>query len=142
LIKNNAQVLVVGYNDKFSSTNPNKKFGATPLETLARETIEESGHHILPENATLVYKEEVPDNRNGKYGAIHTKYFYLVTEFTGTTFDFEGPNPIDGETSAPIWIPAELAIKVVFHKHLKALQNAFEYLCEDKKYAIALMNVM
>lgn len=143
---NDLWILLNPYDSGFHRKNHsshNKRAGESKEDAFKREILEETGYQVLPENSTLIYEKEVPDNRSGKLGAVHTKYFYLVTEFTGTAFTFEGPNPIDGETAAPIWIPASLAVKLIFGGHSKALQNAFEYLCGiDKKYAIALMNLM
>ncbi len=66
-----------------------------------------------------------------------------MKEFTGNLFTFDGPNPIDGETAAPLWVPAQLFVKVVFGGHLKAVKIAIQELSmENREYAISLMNLL
>ena len=137
--------LGVPYNSRFylkGESRHNKKSGETPEEAVIREVLEETGVQIISKNLTLAHTKSIPDNRPGKIGQNHCKYFYLVTEFTGTLFTFDGPNPIDGETAAPIWIPAELFLKKIFRGHLDAVQISIGKLMEmNREYAYALMNV-
>ncbi len=107
-----------------------KRYGETPLETVIREFFEETGFIVQPEDLVLLYSFEIDDNRSERKGMKHTKYFYLVDikKCAGTLFDFEGPNPIDGETAAPVLIPARLFTEVVFKGHLVAVNKAIEKL--------------
>ncbi|MBK5215930.1 MAG: NUDIX hydrolase [Candidatus Pacebacteria bacterium] len=121
----------------------NKKTGETPETAAVRELLEETGIQIKKDSLDLVFEKDILDNRSGRVGKFHTKYFYLVTKFTGNLFTFEGENPMDGETAAPIWIPASLFVKVVFGGHLTAVNSAIKNLCmQDRKYAYALMNLL
>lgn len=145
-VTKNIEFLGVPYCSNFyknGESGHNKKSGETPEEALVREVMEETGLHILPDDLKVIWEKKIPDNRPGRVGQFHTKYFYLVEKFTGNLFTFDGPNPIDGETAAPLWIPAQLFVKVVFGGHLKAVQIAIEKLSmENREYAIALMNVL
>ena len=134
--------LGVPYNSHFSrESGHNKKYDELPEQTAIRELLEETGLHTIPANLKLIWEKKIPDNRPGKLGEFHRKYFYLVTEFTGNIFTFEGPNPIDGETAAPIWIPASLFIKQIFGGHLDAIYAVIDDLrMKDRESAYALMN--
>ena len=121
----------------------NKKFGELPDLTVIREIMEETGLQTTSSDLELIFEKKISDNRPGKHGQFHSKFFYLITEFTGNLFTFEGPNPIDGETAAPIWIPAPLFVKVVFGGHLQAVYAAIEALSLlDRDYAYALMSIL
>ncbi len=146
IITKEVYLLGVPYNSRFhlnSENGHNKKFGETPEQTVIRELLEETGLQANREDLTVVWSKEVPDNRLGKSGQSHKKTVYLITKFTGNLFTFEGPNPIDGETAAPLFIPATLFVGEVFKGHLEAVYNAFDALsCESKEYAYALMSLM
>ena len=138
--------LGVPYNSKFhlinSETGHNKKYGEFPEQTVIRELLEETGLQAIVANLELVLQKKIPDSRPGKYGQFHQKFFYLITKFTGNLFTFEGANPIDGETAAPIWIQSSLFVKVLFGGHLEAVYTAIEELkLINRDYAYALMNV-
>ena len=138
--------LGVPYNSHFhigSENGHNKKFGEFPEQTVIRELLEETGLQAISSDLELVLNKKIPDNRPGKVGQYHQKFFYLITEFTGNLFTFEGANPIDGETAAPIWIPASLFIKVLFGGHLEAVYAAIEELnLISRDYAYSLMNLL
>jgi len=125
-------------------SNHNKKIGEVASQAALRELFEETGIQTTPENLDLVLEKKIPDNRSrGTLGQFHFKYFYLVTKFMGNMFNFDGPNPIDGETAAPLWIPANLFVKTIFKGHLEAVNAAIEKLMnEDRQYAHALMNLV
>ncbi len=137
--------LGVPYNSNYHLTGEsghNKKSDENPEQTAIRELMEEAGLHAFPEDLVKVYEKTIPDNRPGKNGQFHSKYFFLVEKYTGQVFEFDGPNPIDGETAAPIWFSASMFVTVLFGGHLKPLQLAIEKLMEkNRDYAHALMNV-
>jgi hypothetical protein len=54
---------------------------------------------------------------------------------------YEGPNHIDGETTAPLWIPAVLFLEIVFKGHLEAVKKSIQKLMGEREYAYALMNI-
>jgi len=142
----NVEFLGLPYNSNFhlkGESGHNKKSGESPEESFIREVMEETGLHITLNDLEPLFEKKIPDNRPGREGEYHTKYFYLVRNFSGNLFTFDGPNPIDGETAAPLWIPAQLFVKVVFGGHLKAVKLAIEKLSmENREYAIALMNIL
>jgi ADP-ribose pyrophosphatase YjhB (NUDIX family) len=124
-----------------------KKAGEKPLETLIREVIEETGLTIFPEYIeTLDASYNIPDKRDPepdpKKKKRHYKYFYFAPKFAGSLFAFEGANPIDGETAAPLLIPAHLFVKVVFPGHLAAVREVIEKLKGiSPEYYYALANL-
>lgn len=136
------------YNSNFFRTNERVrtyKMGMyeTSEETAARETLEEVGVYVKKSDLSLVWESKTPDNRPRYLGQFHCKYFYLATEFTGEGLKFEGANLSERETAAPLWIPAELFVKVIFGGHLKAVNAAIKELCMlDKKYAYSMMNLL
>jgi len=134
------------YNSSFHKENGNghnKKSGETPDQTVTRELLEETGIQVIPSDLELILKKDVPDNRYGMSGKFHSKYFYFVNNFTGNLFTFDGPNPIDGETAAPLLIPAELFIQVLFKGHLESLKVSIIKMMEMKReYTMALFNLI
>ena len=146
LIEKEVEILVVPYNSNFhlkGESGHNKKSGEIVEDALVRETLEETGLQIIPSALKLLIEKKIPDNRPGKVGQFHTKYFYLVSGFTGNLFTFDGPNPIDGETAAPLWVPASMILNLIFGGHKKAVEKAMEELSlQSREYAIALMNVL
>ncbi len=120
--------------------NTNKKLGEHAIETAIREVIEETGLSVLPEDLEkLDASYSITDNRD--VTKKHYKNYYLATKVTGNLFAFSGPNPIDGETAAPVLIPVELFVKVIFGGHKKALESAIQKLLSlNGDYAFALMN--
>jgi ADP-ribose pyrophosphatase YjhB (NUDIX family) len=137
--------LGVPYSSSFHNIGENghnKKMGEFPEHTVIRELLEETGLQAVASDLKLVLNKKIPDNRPGRTGQFHQKFFYLITEFTGNLFTFEGANPIDGETAAPIWIPASVFVKVLFGGHLEAVNKAIEELSLiNIDYAYALMNL-
>lgn len=137
--------LILPYNPYFhldGESGHNKKNNESPEEALAREIMEETGYHTKPENFELIFRYSVPDNRPGKEGQFHSKYFFLVNDFSGTKFDFKGPNPIDGETSAPFWVSASLATSILYYSHTSPLKKAIQMLqLKSIDYAYSLMNI-
>ena len=120
----------------------NKKLGENPEQTVIRELLEETGLQVKLQDLNQICIKKIPNNRPGRNSEFHFKYFYLAMKFTGNLFTFEGPNPIDGETAAPILIPANIFIEVIFKGHLDAVKIAFDKLMEDNRdYAYALMNI-
>jgi hypothetical protein len=142
----NIEFLGVPYNSNFytnSESGHNKRAGESPEDAFIREVLEETGLQINPDSFKELYRKEIPDNRPGKAGKFHTKIYYFVNEFTGNLFTFDGPNPIDAETAAPFWIPADLFIKVIFGGHKKSIEMAIDELClKNRDYAISLMNIL
>jgi len=66
-------------------------------------------------------------------GEMHHKNFYFTSVFSGTIFDFGfGPNPIDHETSSPIWLPLKLFKTVLFGGHQRGLTEVLKHLCQDR----------
>ncbi len=128
-----------------NDNNHNKKSGETPEMTAARELQEETGLYVNTEDLFLVYKKDIPDNRPGKNGKFHTKYFYLVIKISGNPLnllDFPGASHIDAETAAPIMIPSSLFVKSVFGGHLPAIYASIPFLMEiSRENAYALMNL-
>ena len=139
-------ILCLPYNPYFhleGESGHNKKVGESPEDAVLRELMEEAGLHINWEDLEELVKYKVPDNRPNKEGQYHWKYFYLVTKFSGTPFDFEGPNPIDGETAAPMWIPAAMALDVLYYSHKEPLKLAIKKLqAQSVEYAYSLMNII
>jgi len=145
--KESKQVFFLGlpYNSSFYKENESnghtKKNGESPTETAIREGIEETGLLIKECDLKLVYHSFVPNRKDITKN--HHKYFYLVDNFQGTLFDFlDEPNPIDNETSTPIWIPASLFREVLFEGHQKSLRKAIEELKQTSvEYYYALESV-
>lgn len=135
------------YNSSFHKNGDDngntKKHGETPIQTAIREAMEETGL-ILKENdleELINSKYEVPD-RDFQSIIVHTKHFFLAKKFSGTTFEFDGPNPIDGETAAPVWISAGLFKQVLWGGHKKAFKEALQILSEDREICMSIMNLL
>ncbi len=132
------------YNSSFYKTEDEKnghtkRQGETPEECAVRETIEESGLQIKKED--LIVALEFSVNDRVRIGQKHWKHFYYTEVFSGNLFTFDGPNPIDGETAAPIMIPASLLVEVLFPGHLSAFLNVVEKLCSKSlEYMDSLMS--
>jgi ADP-ribose pyrophosphatase YjhB (NUDIX family) len=136
--------LGVPYNSFFKNdSNHNKIDGETPQTAIVREIMEETGLHVVEDKLKLVFFKKVPDNRPYRTESFHKKYFFLVEEFTGNLFTFEGGNPIDKETAAPIWLPAELMVDMLFKGHIHALYEGVKELSlKSREYAYSLMNIL
>lgn len=140
--------LAVPYDSHYHRTggegNNNKRSDETPLETASRELFEETGVSVSEKDIFLFFSKDIPDNRPWKpKDSIHNRFFYVTDKFNEKNFfQFEGPNPINAETAAPIWIPAELFMKVIYYGHLDALKEAVNYLSSNRVYAYALMNLL
>lgn len=145
--KQSKQVFFLGlpYNSSFYKDNESnghtKKDGESPTETARREVLEETGLLIEESDLKLVYYSSVSNRKD--VTKKHTKYFYLVDNFKGTLYDFsDKPNPIDNETSTPIWIPASLFREVLFEGHQKAFRKAIEELRQvNVEYYYALESI-
>jgi len=144
--KESKQVFFLGlpYNSSFYKDESNghtKKEGESPTETARREVLEETGLLVEESDLKLVYYSSVPNRKD--VTKKHTKYFYLVDNFKGTLYDFsDKPNPIDNETSTPIWIPANLFREILFEGHQKALRKTTEELRQRSvEYYYALESV-
>jgi len=120
-----------------------KKFGETPMQTAIRETMEESALIILEKDLQELInsRKELPD-REDRTKIGHTKHFFLAKSFSGVVFNFEGQNPIDRETGAPLWIPVDLFAKILWIGHLQALKEAIQILSFDKEICMSLMMVL
>jgi ADP-ribose pyrophosphatase YjhB (NUDIX family) len=123
--------LAVPYNSSFHKGNDSnghtKKQGATPKETTRREGFEEGGLLSEEQHLIEVYSYSVPNRRDRT--KIHSKHFYYAEEFSGTLSDFGyEPNPIDGETSTPLWLSAKLFKKVLYGGHQEAFKAVVEHL--------------
>jgi len=141
--KKSKEILFLGvpYSSKFylehKSNGHTKRSGETPKETARREVLEETGLFIEEGDLDLVLQYHIP-NRIDKTKT-HQKNFYCTNKYSGTLYSFEGPNPIDGETSSPLWIPYNLFRKVLFGGHQQALQLAvrrLRNLSADYYYAL------
>lgn len=136
------------YNSTFhrhgDDSSHTKKPGESPKDTAIREFFEETGLKAKPEDLIEVLSYSVKDNRTGMEGKKHEKHFFIVDikKCSGELASFEGPNPIDGETAAPILIPAQLFAELLFGGHQQALQKAITTLSENRDYAFALMNLV
>lgn len=115
--------------------------GETPEQTAIREVMEETGlilelkdlKELLPARKEITVKKEELTT------VVHTKHFFLADSFSGTSFEFIGENPIDGETAAPLWMPADLFKKELWIGHQKALTEASKVLSEDKDVCLSIM---
>jgi len=126
----------VPYSSNFHKENGNghnKKDGEWSGLTLIRELMEETGLHTTLYDLNFVFSRERPDNRSGMEGKLHYQYFYIVEDFTGNLFTFDGPNPIDGETAAPLLIPADLFLDEIFRGHLDAVKMTIKELINEKE---------
>jgi ADP-ribose pyrophosphatase YjhB (NUDIX family) len=105
-----------------------KKAGETKEQTAVREFFEETGLKVKPEDLILVYDYEINDNREGMKGQKHSKYFFLIDieKCSGELHSFEGANPIDPETMAPILLEGSLFLQVLFVKHKSAVKRGIE----------------
>jgi ADP-ribose pyrophosphatase YjhB (NUDIX family) len=138
------------YNSSAKTNGHNKKDNESPEQIARREVMEETALSIELADLHPLFDVPVKDNRPEHVGKIHRKYFYFADTFTGNLFEFKGPSPIDdGETAAPVMIPASLLMKIIFKGHLEALKTAICYLMEDKEnkasnkdYAYALLSLM
>lgn len=124
-------------------SNHTKRAGETPMDTAIREFFEETGLKAKPEDLVSILDYSIKDNRPGKEGQKHHKHFYMVNikKCSGELASFEGPNPIDGETAAPILMPASLFSELLFIGHQQAFKKAVEKLSENRDYAYSLMNI-
>lgn len=149
-------IVGVPYDSQYYKTNDEnghtKKSGEHPIETVIREVTEETALSIDPRDLVkLDCSFSIPDNRvKVTENKMHAKNFYLAEKFSGNLFNFNGPkpNPIDGETSSPIMLPASMFLKVVFHPHQKAAKEAIrrlikssEELAPYKDYYTAMVNM-
>ncbi len=72
----------------------------------------------------------------------HSKYFFLVSKTEGELLKFEGRNPNDPETEAPLWFNAKILANIIFRGHKLAMKKAIADLCMmDAEYANALQDV-
>lgn len=147
----NKQVYFVGvpYNSKYHENGDEnghtKKYGETPETTVLREIFEETGLSFSMKDLTsLDNSKRVVKDRYDKTKK-HTKNYFLVnelSELSGTLFEFEGPNKIDGETAAPLLIPAHFFYQVLFSGHQPAVLEAAKTLSAiNIDYAYGLMNL-
>jgi ADP-ribose pyrophosphatase YjhB (NUDIX family) len=104
----------------------------TPLETLKREVKEEMELEVI--NSTVVHSYNV----SGKIsGDIHTRYFYLVTKFSGKfpikyVHDFDD----DGDAVSVKWWTVEDMDTFIFQNHKDGFEKAFlemSEICPDFK---------
>lgn len=128
-------------NDESSNT---KKPGETPIATGIREFFEETGLKAKPEDLVPILNYSIKDKRPGMENKLHHKNFYMIDikKCSGELYTFEGPNPIDGETAAPILMPASLFYEVLFGGHKQALDKAIEKLSINREYAYSLMSLI
>jgi len=133
------------YNSNFHKTNnenvSSKVLGESPQATARRELMEETGYFVEKDDLVLIDKAKKV--LGGKIpGTEHVKYFFLVEEFNGNPFEFKGENPIDGETSAPIWIPANLFSQLLWGGHQYAFREALNLLMSDKNIYESCSNLL
>lgn len=135
--KSSKQFAFVGmpYDPNFHKRDSNseghkKKLKETPEQTAFRELFEESGLKAKLDDFIMVNYEERKDNRPGREGNVHRKYFFMIDidKCTGELSSFEGPNQIDGETLAPLLFVKSEFHKVIFPGHQVALLKAIEKL--------------
>lgn len=134
------------YNSSFYKTEgekDTKKRGETPMQTAIREAMEETALILLEDGLEELTKAkfEVKDREDFKK-VVHTKYFFLAKNFSGVAFEFDGPNAIDGETAAPLWIPADLFAKILWGGHQKAFKEALQVLSSDRQICMSIMNLL
>ncbi len=134
----------VPYNSKYHENGEQnghtKKYGETIKTTLLREIFEETGLSIDEDD--LVYLEKSHKVVTDRYDKTkeHHKHYFVVPKFTGHLHDFKGPNPIDGETAAPLLIPVKMFNNVLFTGHMTPLQDSINVISGIKtEYAFALM---
>lgn len=113
-----------------------KPFGESPEATACRETFEEIGVKVNPLNLTQVHYQEKDDNRNPGKGLLHRMYYFMVNiaKGSGELSSFDGPNPIDPETLAPVLFRADVYAEVLFAKHDDAFYKALGALAMDAIY--------
>lgn len=130
------------YHESGDENGHTKKFGETPLATAVRELMEETALQVTEEKMEKLYSDSIRD-RYILDKIFHRHYFFCsIDENNGGVFTFEGRNPIDGETGAPIWIPAKMIKKTFFHGHYKAIKKTINFLMsQNNEYAFALMNI-
>lgn len=137
----------IPYNTDYHIDHPsghNKKADEKPEETAGREVQEEVGPHVHLEDLELIMDRQKPDNRPGYNGKFHYQYFYLLKKLPDgyQIPEYDEPNHIDGETTAPLWIPSGLFLKILFGGHIAAVKVAIDKLMnENRNYAYALMNL-
>lgn len=118
-----------------------KKQGETPKATGRREVMEEANLNVAEEDLEKVH--QIGPMPGKTPGTTHTKNFFLALRFTGDTFWYEGPNPIDPETAAPLWFPAEMFAKILWKGHQDAFKAATHYLMQcNKDLCMSLINLV
>ncbi len=105
-----------------------KKPNETPRQTGARELFEETGLKVNPDDLIEIHYNERSDNRPDHKGEMHRQHFYVVNmdKCTGELSSFEGANPIDGETMAPVMVVASEFSKILFGGHKIALAKTMD----------------
>ena len=112
---------------KHDTNGHTKKIGETKKETARRELYEETGLLVEEEDLELALTYSIKDRRDET--KTHTKCFYFTDKYSGTLSDFGyTPNPIDGETSTPFWLPAKVFKKVLYVGHQQAFKAVMEHL--------------
>lgn len=141
IVTRDVYFLGVPYNPNSDQNGHNKRSDESIQATAVREAMEETGLIIKEENLIYLPKSShvCPDRWTPEKP--HNKHFFLVKDFSGTVFEFEGHNPIDLSIAEPLWFPARYFKKVVFENHAYAVKEAVEILMgKSKEYAYALMN--
>lgn len=134
------------YNPEFHKSgkedNGNKKEGENPFQTAIREVMEETGLILTLEDfdemkeVTVVVHDKINPEL-----VLHTKHFFIAHNFSGEIFQFDGANPIDEETSAPIWIPARMFKEILWGGHQKAFQVSLEILAADRNILMSILDL-
>ena len=136
------------YDPKFYKTQNDAGFdkkvdGEIPEQTAIREVVEETGLFLnLEDLKELQYAKKLIFDKVETKKVIHTKHFFLAKSFTGSVFEFPGGNPIDGETAAPLWLPAELFNKELWAGHQKAFKESLKILAENRETYLSIVGLM
>lgn len=123
------------------SNGHTKKEDESPTQTARREVYEETGLLVDEGDLDLILSYSVKHRTDET--KLHQKFFYMTSKFNGTLSNFlDQPNPIDNETSTPIWMSAKLFKKVLYYGHQQAFKRAVEMLrLVNAEYYYALSNI-
>ncbi len=135
------------YNSQFHKTEKEngskKEDNETPALTAHREVVEETGLFIELKDLKELdgAKKEILDKAD-KTTVVHTKHFFVAKNFSGEIPTFEGPNLIDGETAAPLWIPVRLFKTELWKGHHEAFNKALQILSTDREICNSIMDLL
>lgn len=103
----------------------NKK--ENPKFLAIRKLRKETGLIAKTEDLIQIMKFVVKNNtRHDK--SVHTKYFYLLENFSGKFLELENSSLLNRETSTPFMVPGPLLAQKIFIRHLPVLKCAISHL--------------